>query len=480
MDLIRKDPAQAYYSNALYLPKLYFAKSQIDAALTYDRGPGKDPYVAYEEDIHHYIVPRNFIAPTNFHAFPFPVVDTRIKKFPHVRFQSKAKLDLKSNGETYQRDGVAALLAANHGVLTLRCGAGKTICAIHAVSNLEVPALVLVNDLGLAEQWIRAIVQFTDLSRDDVGFIGAGRFDWKKKITVAAVQTLAARVRERTLPRDLIEWFGVVVADEAHNTAGPAFYHLALTPFHGRRWGLSATPYRTDAFRTLLQYTLGEVVYRYLMPELIPLVYFRQLSTQIDEKNPLVFDAITDVNEEVHLQRIYGYLATVEARTLTIVREAKAVIQQGRQLLLLSQSRPMLERLSQEFPDAGVIHGQVKMKHRQDLILDKNPVIAISKLGRQALDKPVLDTLMVCEPYSDAGVLQQLIGRIQRPEPNKKQPVAVFYDDVNIEPMHKICRKIRKLFNAWPEDQGGRLRWQNTGDQKAQKTIKRSPIRARV
>jgi superfamily II DNA or RNA helicase len=463
MQLLRKDPTKAYYSNSLYLPKAFFSEAHIASALTYDQGPGKEAFCAYYQDAYHFVVPRNFIQPASFSSFAFPTVDARIKRYPHVKFQSKVTLDLKSQGGCYQREGVEALLAANHGILSLRCGAGKSVCGIHAIHKLEVPGLIIVNEKGLAGQWINEILQFTDLKREDIGFIGDGKFIWQKKLCVALAPTLASKVRNGTLPHELVSWFGVVLADEAHATAGPAFYHLSLTPFHGRRWGLSATPHRTDNFRSLLQYTLGHVVYKYLLPELTPQIFFRSLPTRINYKDPAVIDAITDVRDEVHLQKIYSYLATREDRTTIILEEMRRAYKQGRQILALSQSRAMLDRLALEFPDAGLINGGVNMDKRPELIRDRNPVIAISKLGRQALNKPVLDTLFVLEPYRDPGVLQQLIGRVLRPEPNKQQPLVVFYDDVNIDKMHRICMKIRSLLNRWPEDQGGRLRWKQAG-----------------
>lgn len=463
MDLLRKDPAKAYYRESLYLPKSYFAEEQLAAALTYDQGIGKEPFRAYKHDRHHFIVPRNFILPSSLASFPFSTVDARIKRYPRIQFQSKVVLDFKSQGGTYQRDGVAALLGCNQGVLSLRCGAGKSVCGIHAIHKLEVPGLIIVNDKGLAGQWIEEIIKFTDLKREDIGLVGNGKFDWQKKLVVAIAPTLAGRVRDGTLPHELVSHFGVVIADEAHQTAGPAFYHLSLTPFHGRRWGLSATPHRTDNFRSLLQYTLGHVVYKYLLPEMTPLIFFRRLPTRLNYKDPAVVDAITDVRDEVHLQKIYSYLATREDRTNIILKEVKAAYKQGRQILLLSQSRAMLDRIAREFPNSGLIHGDVDMNARPELIADRNPVVAISRLGRQALNKPVLDTLFVLEPYRDAGVLQQLMGRVLRPDPTKQQPLVVFYDDVNIDKMHRICMKIRSLLNRWPEDQGGRLAWKVTG-----------------
>lgn len=463
MRLLRKDGTKAYYSNVLWLPKSYVSEAQLIGALTYDNGKDKEPYIAFQIERDHYLVPRNFIKASALASLPFPVIDARIQNYPFVKFTSKVKLDAFSDGKTYQADGCNALLGTNNGVLSLRCGAGKTVTCIHAMSKTNVPCLVLVNDKGLADQWVEEILLHTDLKEDEVGFVGDGEFDWKHKITIALVHTIAGRVKKGTLPPEFVRWFGVVVADEAHTTAGPAYFGLAMTPFHGRRWGLSATPRRSDGFDSLLRYLLGDVVFRYLEPEIVPLIYFRRLQTKINMKDPEVRAAVTDVSNELHLQKLYGYLATRGDRMGTVIAEIKEALKQKRELLVLSQSRATLEVLEQVFPEAGVVHGGIKdRRERTRRVREMNPVIATASLGRQALNKPKLDTLLVLEPFSDAGVLQQLIGRIQRSYEGKQQPLAVFYDDVHLEPMHRITMKMRKLFSRWPENQGGRMRWQNT------------------
>lgn len=466
MDFLRKDPRSAYFSNVLWLPKSYVAEPQLRGALTYDLGKTKEPYVAFIKERDHYLVPRNYLLPEHLSALPFTTIDARIRSFPRVTFKSHVVLDFKNPQLSCQREGVAALLRTLDGVLSLRCGAGKTVCAVHAIHLAQTPALVLVNDKGLAAQWVNEILEFTDLREKDIGFIGDGEFRWQDKpITLALVQTVAGRVRAGKIPRELVEWFGTVVADEAHTTAGPAFFGQAVTPFHGRRWGLSATPRRNDGFDSLLRYTLGRVIYSYLEPELTPLIYFRYLPTKINLQDHAVFEAVTDVSGELHLQKLYSYLATRNDRMSAIIQEIKSALKQGRQALVLSQSRAVLERLEQVFPEAGIVHGGVDdRQERLRRIRECNPVIATSSLGRQALNKPKLDTLFVLEPFSDAGVLQQLLGRIQRQYNDKQQAMAVFYDDLHIERMHAICLKMRKLFSRWPDNQGGRLKWQNTGE----------------
>lgn len=463
MRILRRDPHKAYYSSSLWLPKAYYSSQQLDGVLSYDVGKD-EPFLAYRSEEHHFVVPRNFVPQPALGTLPFPVVDARIQRFPHVTVRSKVTLDYQNPKEFVQREASAALLACQNGILCLRCGAGKTVVCIHSLCQLHVPALIIVNDIGLAEQWIDELLAFTDLKEKEIGFVGGGKFDWQHKVTVALAQTLAGRVRDERLPQEMVEHFGVTIADEAHTTGAPAFYHLSTTPFHGRRWGLSATPKRSDGYDSLLRYTIGSVIYRYLIPELVPAIYFRRLPTRLNMQDKLVYKAVTDRSGELHPQKIYSYLSTCDDRMNAIAKEIQAGIDQGRQILVLSQSRAMLDRLHDLFPQAGLVHGGVKdRKERRRRVRECNPLIAISKLGRQALNKPCLDTLLVLEPYTDPGVLQQLMGRIQRKDANKQTPIAVFYEDSHIKPMHRMCKRIRSILTKWPDEQGGRLGWKTVG-----------------
>jgi superfamily II DNA or RNA helicase len=146
-----------------------------------------------------------------------------------------------------------------------------------------------------------------------------------------------------------------------------------------------------------------------------------------------------------------------------ILQEIHTAIRQGRHILVLSQSRAMVERLARDFPNCEV-HGDIQPRQeRSRRIKECNPVIIMSRMGRQALDKPILDTLLVLDPNTRHGILQQLIGRIQRPHPDKQQPMVVFYEDHKVNTLHGMWMKVRSLLRKWPDDQGGALRWQNVG-----------------
>jgi superfamily II DNA or RNA helicase len=389
---------------------------------------------------------------------PYPVYDARFKNFPSVDLKSSVILDSREPSKTYQRDGSAALLNTHDGILCLRCGAGKTVVALHTAAQVKQPILVVVTDKGLARQWMEEIEQFLGVPQKEIGRVGGdgGEFDWEHPITVALVQTLARRTADGTLPVEMTRHFGVIIPDEAHLMGAP-YFNTAIPPFHGRRWGLSATPTRDDGFDTLLKYTIGGVVYSYLTPDLKPTVFFKRLPTKPNFAQAVVREATHDKTKNLHFGKLYSYFGTLDDRTDEIAKDIRGALKEGRQILVLSHSRAMVEALSQRFPDAGVCHSDVKEEERIRRIRECNPVIAIMQLGKQALNKPKLDTLFVCEPFTKKGALQQTMGRVLRSFVGKKKPVVVFFEDVYIRPLMLMCNKLRMALTRWPTHKGGAI-----------------------
>lgn len=458
MKFIRREPGVGYLDSWLWLPKTHVSELQIHAALSYVTARERDAIAAWREEPHHYRVPRNYMmAPTLAHL-PYPVFDSRFTDFPTVDLRSKVILDSREPGKTYQRDGCAALLRCDDGILCLRCGAGKTVVALHAAAQVKQPVLVAVTDKGLARQWMEEITQFLGVPEDEIGRVGGdgGSFDWEHPITVALVQTLASRVAERTLPPEMTRHFGVIIADEAHLMGAP-YFNTAIPPFHGRRWGLSATPTREDGFDSLLKYTLGNVVYSYLTPDLKPMVYFKRLATKPNFAKRDVFEATHDIGKNLHFGKLFSYFSSVDSRTDAIAADIQTAMNEGRQILVLTHSRGMCDALATRFPQAGVCHADVKEKERIRRIRECNPVIAIMQLGKQALNKPKLDTLFVCEPFTKKGALQQTMGRVLRSFVGKKTPVVVFFEDVYIRPLSLMCNKLRMALSRWPTHKGGAI-----------------------
>lgn len=453
----KREPGVGYIDSWLWLPKTHVAQAQVESTFTYV-GRNNEAIEAWRDEPHHFRVPRNYLRMETLSKLPFKIYDARVRSFPKVSFTSRVVLDAKEPEKDYQRRGSAALLATHDGILCLRCGAGKTVVGLHSAAQLGVPILITVTDEGLAEQWMEEIEDFLGIDSKDVGYVGGGKFNWKKAITIAQVNTLAKRADEDRLPPEMLHHFGVIISDEAHVMGAP-YFNNAIPPFHGRRWGLSATPDREDGFDTLLRYTIGEVVYTYLTPDLRPDFVFRQLPTTLNLADKVVHENTHDKTNKFHFGMTYGFIARTnkDGRTDRIVKDIQAALDSDRQVLVLAHSKEMTEILGARFPNAGVVNGDVKGKERRRRIRECNPVIAIMTLGKQALNKPMLDTLFLVEPFAKKGVLQQTMGRVLRKYYGKKHPMVIVFEDKYIKQLAALCGKIRWLLSHWPAHKGGKI-----------------------
>jgi superfamily II DNA or RNA helicase len=119
---------------------------------------------------------------------------------------------------------------------------------------------------------------------------------------------------------------------------------------------------------------------------------------------------------------------------------------------------------------AGALTHEIPTATRLNTVKTKRIIFAIMKYGKEALDAPHLDTILVSTPMTQKGGIQQLLGRIiGRPMPGKKSCVCVFYRD-NIGLMHGMCNKIMRVLSGWPVDEGGPLAYEILGQTMAGRT----------
>jgi DNA excision repair protein ERCC-3 len=138
--------------------------------------------------------------------------------------------------------------SGGNGVIVLPCGAGKTIVAIKAMSLIQQKTLILCNNATAVDQWVRELLDKTDLRPDQVG---AYTGDEKniRPVTVATYQILTWRASKDANFAHLHLFedhnWGLIVYDEVHLLPAPVFG--ATADLQGRRrLGLTATLVRED------------------------------------------------------------------------------------------------------------------------------------------------------------------------------------------------------------------------------------------
>jgi hypothetical protein len=456
---------------------------------------------------------------------------------------------LVPTGEHIQQEALQALLAARGGILQLACGKGKTVIFLELIARLQVPALIVVDNTQLLEQWRKAIEKFLVVP-GGIGLIQANIFDWKKWVVLATYQTLAFRAAK--LPEEVRRWFGVIGWDEAHHVNAPVFSRSADL-FYGRRYGLTATPERDDGLHIIHQFHFGDILYRDLKQDLRPRICFVWTGFELDLKNPNVVAATHSIDKELHLSKLASYFGSWRPRLDYILNQVRTAFNQGRKILVLSTSvnelvnlfslwngntelytdlqvsldeigeegtplQPIflegdeanslqqrikaleaqlqqavdnrsrtdietllltyrttwnqyllgqklqkalrkkqhdyIEKVLRADSNAGLMIYKVDANLRTKMLKEKRVIFSIMKYGKEGLDDPSLDTVLLCELIGSKGMLQQVMGRILRFKEQKKTPTMIALVD-NIGPIIGMSKKMQRYLRQWPIEDGG-------------------------
>jgi superfamily II DNA or RNA helicase len=429
----------AYISNNLWLPKSQINVQAIKQALEVYPTTNNPAYASavvrlWKESPHHLIVPKFFITEDKFSRYKFPFVDLSPALFPKVSITHRVK-----PRDDSQAKAIQALQGAHRGILNLACGKGKTVIALTALASLQTPALVIVHNKSLMQQWSDMISRHLDY-KDKIGLVQQDSFDWKHPITLAMIQTLASR----EWPAEFRRYFGVVIYDEVHHLSAPTFVRTADLCF-GRRWGLTATPARPDGLETVYFYHLGQVLYSDMEQDLKPETWFIQ--TGIRPKDRFEEQAFKDTSGQENISKIRSWLVQNTARNAIILDEIKKARKSGRRILALTHSRMHAQYLQEHTEGAGLAMGGMSPTECLKAFRTKDVVYATAQYSKEALDAPSLDTLFILTPFGDHNALQQSIGRIQRSQEGKKQVMCIVLED-EIGFCHALCGKNRQYLDS--------------------------------
>jgi len=350
-----------------------------------------------------------------------------------------------------------------NGIVVHNCGKGKTCLALHHIAARKVPALVVVNNTTLINQWRERIGEFLDVP-GGVGTVQGppAEWDWEGRgIVIGMINSLALRYDQ--LPIGFDCYFGGVYYDEVHHLSAPLFVKTAPL-FFGERHGLTATTNREDGLEGIYQYHIGQTYYRDLMQDLRPRVYFQMCPVHVNLKDRVVQAAVLDKGGKLSIPKLRSYLGGLAECNDFIAEKLRKPLAAGRKILALSHSVDQLRNLHQMFADSGLCTGREKPADRIETLRRKQISFGTLQLVREALDEASLDTLFFLTPFGrsdidDGGVntLQQGMGRILRFQPDKREPVVVIMDYVFVPKFHKMCSTLKRRLAQWPQEQGGPL-----------------------
>ncbi len=364
----------------------------------------------------------------------------------------------------YQRAAVDAFLASGgHGIVSLACGAGKTVVAIAAMAELGTRALVIVTSREAASQWKREITSKTSLSEDQVGL-----YDAKRKeigpVTITTYSMLARRggegpTRHVHFDRLAAEPWGLIVYDEVHLLPAPVF-RLTAELQARRRLGLTATLVREDGRAGDVFALIGPKRFDVPWREL-------ELSGHIAEATCFEVRVPLDAAMEDEYARATLMEQPKIAAANPRKRHALAAIasrHEGERILVFGTYLESLRAAADEL-DLPLITGNTPHAERERIYSafrqGEIRSLALSKVGNFAIDLP--DASVLIQLSGSMGSRQeeaQRLGRLLRPKPGG----ARFYSLVTrntVEQEHALKRQLflteqgyRFYIEDWSEGDG--------------------------
>ncbi len=336
--------------------------------------------------------------------------------------------------------------SGGHGVVVLPCGAGKTIVAIRAMSLVQQHTLVLATNAEAVNQWVREILDKTDLTPDQVGAY-TGQSKQIRPVTVATYQILTWRAsREAEFAHlHLFEdhnW-GLILYDEVHLLPAPVFG--ATADLQGRRrLGLTATLVREDGRE-------GDVF------SLVGPKRFDMAWQALEERGFIAEARCFEVRVPFSARDQDGYdraregdkfrIASVNPAKLKVLDELVRTHQNDNVLIIgtyLDQLQEIARRLK-----APLITGETPDEERRRLFgrfrSGDIKLLVVSKVANFSIDLPDANVaIQVSGSFGSRQEEAQRLGRVLRPKKNGE--TAQFYTVVTRESKEQAFAMQRQLF----------------------------------
>ncbi len=407
------------------------------------------------------------------YSIEYNLIDKRtmLNKVP---FNSQIKL------RPYQVPAVEAVLKGTQGILEAPAGSGKTEMGLEIVARVGQPTLWLTHTKDLAEQAISRAEARLGIPRDEIGLLGAGQERIGDRFTVGIIQKLLRMDLAPLINRR----FGLILLDECHHSPAATWSEI-INQFHARyRYGVTATLKRGDSLEVITHYIIGPTLYQVsrsaveassgvIVPKL------KVIRTGIESEVWLKYQERDKAWKEIRKQyrergmkepqKPLAPYTDILREILKLPERNNLIIQvlarecPGHYSLVLSKRVEHCRRIASLLVDAApslkiaVIHGKMSKKQRENIIEqmkngELNVLFAVN-IAKEGLDIPRLDRLfLVCSGRNEAEV-EQMVGRIQRTFPGKKDAVVFDFVDEKIgmfQAQHWARRRVYKKLGMIP------------------------------
>ena len=296
----------------------------------------------------------------------------------------------------------------------------NTVIAIYLASLLKLKTLIVVHKEFLQDQWIERIKAFTNAS---VGIIRQKKVEINNDIVVGMAHSISCIDYED----DIFKEFGLVIYDEVHHLGSRMFSKCLLKTSAEYTIGLSATPERQDGMMKVVNWCIGDILYKmkkvYDYRVFVKRIFFSSTNPYYKEKKRWIKGAIRpDHNSMIEI------ITNTPSRTRLIIKmiDMLKCIGGGRKILILSSRVEHLQTIKKGvdkyIKNANEEHiyntyfymGSTKKGERKLAEKDGDIIFATMQLAEEGLDIDKLNTIILTNPIKMEKSINQSIGRILR------------------------------------------------------------------
>lgn len=403
---------KAIISNKIYLDVTPEIQKDLISKLTYKikkpPRPGLTHFNMYDIIKNYKVLPKGVmtipVGRQDLIPEGYEIVDRRITEeypFPNP------KLPLRDYQQQIYEDAEGSCF------LNAKVGFGKTFLALHIAAKLGEKTLVVCHNTMLRDQWIQEGERLFDMP---IGIIGSDKFDIDHSLVVGNIQSLVKK-----LPV-IAKEFGTVIVDEAHHCPASTFTEFIDGMYAKNKIGLSGTMQRKDGRQVLFKDFFGPKLFQ--PPQsgtLAPTV--RIMNTGI---------ALAHGEGWAVKMNILQYDPSYQS---FIASCAKIQIDKGHKVLIIADRVEFLQKVKELIgEDCVCIVGGTTLEERQKLAEqiesgEKNCVAGSRQIFSEGISINPLSCVILAVPISAPvggdGLLEQIIGRVQRQSPGKLDPIVL-------------------------------------------------------
>jgi superfamily II DNA or RNA helicase len=339
--------------------------------------------------------------------------------------------DLNISLRDYQKDCVGKMLTKVQGIVQMPCGAGKTTTGATAMILSGQSGLVLTHTKEILEQWVSTIEKISGIKCRNLSSTQKN-INWiplrKGEIAVAMIQTVSSKLKsfEKQKVRTFLQSVGCVMTDEAHHI--PAEQWRAIVTFISARfrWGLTATPERSDGLGFMLNIYVGPLLFKISTKFLITKRYLQSpmivpvKTGYKPSKND--YGYVRGNNNSLNYTKAVSSLCRSKKRNKIICDIAAKAKRTKRQTLILvsrkSNADLIQSRLECKFVTSAVMTGDTKVSNRRLILKSfksgKIQILIATQLADEGLDVPNIDCIIAASPAKHQARVLQRVGRSLR------------------------------------------------------------------